>query len=308
MNVPLWVWIVFNFFILMMIIIDLFFLHPKEKIVGVKQALLTSGVWIALALAFNYGIYFFQGKEAALKFLTGYLIEEALSVDNLFVFIIIFKYFKTPPKYQHKVLFWGILGAIIMRAIFIVFGLALVNTFHWILYLFGAFLIFAGVKMALSKDGELHPENNFALKLAKKFLPITHDYHRSNFFIKQDGRLWGTPLFVVLLSIETTDLIFALDSIPAVMAITRDPFLIYTSNIFAIIGLRSLYFALSGVMSLFHYLHYGLAAILIFVGIKMLLANFLDISILLSLGFIVAALAASIAASILFPIKKSKSS
>lgn len=304
MTVPLWIWITFNLFILIMIIIDLFILHDRQKVIGVKQALMMSAMWMALALVFNYGIYYFSGKEAALNFLTGYLIEESLSVDNLFVFIVIFKYFKTPKEYQHKVLFWGILGAIIMRAIFIVFGVALVSRFHWILYLFGAFLIFTGFKMAWPKAEEIRMENNLILKLVQAILPIANDYHGSRFFIKQNGRLWGTPLFIVLLIIESTDLIFALDSIPAVMAITRDPFIIYTSNIFAILGLRSLYFALAGTMSLFHYLHYGLAAILTFVGFKMLLEPFLDISILFSLGFILFALATSIGASLLFPKKK----
>lgn len=294
MNVPLSIWIGFNLFVLLMIAADLLIFHRRSKVISVKSALIASGIWIGIALIFNYGIYFFAGKEAALNFLTGYLIEKSLSVDNLFVFILIFKYFKTPREYQHKVLYWGILGAIIMRAIFIILGVALVNTFHWILYLFGAFLIYTGIKMAISKNEDIHPEDNPILKLIKRWLPVSHEYHGNRFFTQFGGRILATPLFIVLLTIETTDLIFALDSIPAIMAITQDPFIIYTSNIFAILGLRSLYFALAGMMSLFHYLHYGLAAILIFIGCKMLVEPFFEIPITAALGFIVISLAVSI--------------
>lgn len=305
MSVPVWVWVAFNLIVLLMIIADLFILHRKDKVISVKRALYTSAVWMGLALIFNYCIYVYAGKEAALNFLTGFLIEQSLSVDNLFVFLLVFKYFQVPKEFQHKVLFWGILGAIVMRAIFIIFGLALVSAFHWVLYIFGAFLIYTGFKMAFSRDEELHPEKNPILIFLKKWIPVLHNYHDHQFFIKHEGRLWATPLFIVLLTIESTDLIFALDSIPAVMAITLDPFIIYTSNIFAILGLRSLYFALAGMITLFHFLHYGLAAILSFVGLKMLAEPFLDIPIGIALGFTVIVLTVSIGASLIYPLKES---
>jgi tellurite resistance protein TerC len=301
MQEPLWVWITFNLVMLSLILADLFLLHRGVKVITIKKALLTSAFWISLALLFNYGIYIYKGQEAALNFLAGYLIEEALSVDNLFVFITIFAYFRTPPEYHHKVLFWGILGAIIMRAFFIFFGIALVNHFHWMLYIFGVFLIYAGIKMARSKNEEIHPDNNPILKLAKRFLSVTPNYEGNNFFVHRLGKWWATPLFIVLLAVESTDLIFAIDSIPAVMAITRDPFIIYTSNIFAILGLRSLYFALAGLMSLFHYLNYGLAAILTFVGLKMLTSPFFHIPIGISLAFIAVSLGSAICFSLLNP-------
>lgn len=304
MNEPLWIWITFNISIIFLLFIDLFVLHRKQKEVSLKAALLTSLMWIALALLFNFGLYVFRGKEAALNFFTGYLIEKSLSVDNLFIFILIFNYFHTPKEYQHKVLFWGILGAIIMRTIFIVFGVSLVNTFHWVLYLFGAFLIYTGIKMALPQSEEIRPEKNPLLHLVKKWIPVTHDYHEDHFFIKKDGQWLATPLFFALLSIESIDVIFALDSIPAIMAITLNPFIIYTSNIFAILGLRSLYFALAGLMPLFHYLHYGLAAILTFIGIKMLIESYIEIPISISLAFIALALSIAIGASVIFPNKK----
>lgn len=304
MNEPLWIWIAFNIFILFLLAIDLFILDRKDKEISLKEALIASMIWVAIALLFNYGIYVFRGKEDALNFLTGYLIEKALSVDNLFVFILVFKYFQTPKQYQHKVLFWGILGAIIMRAVFIVFGVSLVSAFHWILYLFGVFLVLAGIKMTLPASEEVHPENNPLINLIKKWMPVTHEYHDHHFFIKKEGRWWVTPLFFTLITIESTDVIFAMDSIPAIMAITLNPFIIYTSNIFAILGLRSLYFALAGLMPLFHYLHYGLAAILIFVGIKMLIEPFIDIPILFSLGFIVSVISFSVISSIMFQNKR----
>lgn len=304
LNVPIEVWIAFNLFIVIMIILDLFVLHRTAKAIGIKSALVTSAIWIGIALLFNLGIYHFAGKEAALNFLAGYLIEKALSIDNLFVFVMLFKYFSTPTEYQYKVLFWGILGAIIMRAAMIFGGIALVNTFDWILYIFGFFLIYTGIRMAIHKSEEIHPEKNLILLLLKKWMPIAHNYFKDNFFVKLDQKWHATPLFVVLMMVETTDLIFALDSIPAVMAITLDPFIIYTSNIFAILGLRSLYFALSNLISMFHLLNYGLAAILTFVGIKMLLGNYYHIPIGYALGFIAVAIAGSIIASILIPDKK----
>ncbi len=301
MHASFGVWIGFNLFVFVMIAIDLLVLGRHGKIISIKQALATSAIYISIALLFNYGLFLTHGKEVALNFLAGYLIEKSLSVDNLFVFLVIFKYFHTPREYQHKVLFWGIVGALVMRAAFIFFGIALVNTFHWVFYLFGAFLIFTAIKMALPQNEAIHPENNPVLKLLRKFLPLTADYEDGSFFVRRLGKWWATPLLAVLLTVETTDVMFALDSIPAVMAITLDPFIIYTSNIFAILGLRSLFFALSGMMHLFHFLHYALAAILAFVGLKMVLAGYIDVPIGLALGFIALALAMAVAASLLFP-------
>jgi tellurite resistance protein TerC len=297
-DMPLWGWIAFNVFIVIMIAGDLFFMHRQKKTMSIQHALLISGMWISIALLFCLGILYFYGQQPALDFLAGYLIEESLSVDNLFVFILIFDYFRVPREHHHKVLFWGILGAIIMRAIFIFFGIALVTRFHWILYFFGAFLIYAAIKMALPRNEEMHPENNVAIKILKKFIPVTDHFVEDKFFTKIHNRWWATPLFVVVVALEMTDLIFAIDSIPAVMAITLDPFIVYTSNVFAILGLRSLYFALANLMPLFHFLKYGLAAILAFVGLKMLLEPFIHVPIGISLGFIVAALGISVCASL----------
>lgn len=301
MHVPLWVWLAFNLIVFAIVTADLYILHRHDHVVSVKRALVESCAWIGLALAFNFGIYIYLGEEQALNFLTGYLIEESLSIDNLFVFIAVFKYFHTPREYQHKVLFWGILGAVIMRAIFIIFGIQLVNAYHWILYLFGAFLIYTGIRMALHNSKETHPEMNRLLTTLTTWMRVTGEYHGSRFWVKIRGKLWATPLFIALLAIELTDLIFAIDSIPAVIAITRDPFIVYTSNIFAVLGLRALYFALAGMMPLFHYLNYGLAAILCFVGFKMLIEPFYTIPIAGSLGFIVLALVSAISASLIFP-------
>ncbi len=294
-------WIGFNLFVLLMLALDLGVFHRKAHVVKTKEALLWSVVWIALALLFNLGIYLWQGPKVALEFLTGYLIEKSLSVDNLFVFIMIFAYFGVPALYQHKVLFWGILGALVMRAIFIASGVALIERFHWIIYLFGAFLILTGVKMAWQKDKEIHPEKNPVLRLFRRLMPVSDRYHGGAFFVKQAGRRFATPLFVVLLLVETTDLIFAVDSIPAILAITLDPFIVYTSNVFAILGLRSLYFALASIMPLFHYLNYGLAAILAFVGAKMMLVDFYKIPIGISLSVVAAILLMAIIASRIWP-------
>lgn len=302
-DVPLWGWIAFNVFIVTMIILDLFVLHKRQKVVGIKQALIASAAWISMALIFNLGIYYFYGQEKALDFLASYLIEESLSIDNLFVFILIFNYFQTPKEYQHKVLFWGILGAIVMRAIFIFVGITLVNKFHWILYIFGIFLIYTAIKMIMPQEKQI-TSDNLIIKWLKKWIPVSQQYDKDKFFTQINNIWHATPLFIVLITVEMTDLIFAIDSIPAVMAITLDPFIVYTSNIFAILGLRSLYFALANVMSLFHYLRYGLAAILGFVGIKMLLGSLIEIPILISLGFIVCAVIFSVIASLEFNSKK----
>ena len=301
MSNELWMWIGFNVFVLAMLALDLGVFHRKAHEVKVKEALIWSGVWIFLALAFNVGIYFWRGSETALQFFTGYLIEKSLSVDNIFVFILIFSYFKVPALYQHRVLFWGILGALVMRAILIAVGATLIRELHWIIYVFGAFLILTGIKMALQKETGLNPERNPLVRLFKRFMPVTNEYHQEKFFVKLDGRRFATPLFIVLLLVETTDLIFAVDSIPAIFAITQDTFIVYTSNVFAILGLRSLYFALAGIMGYFHYLKLGLALVLIFVGTKMTFIDIYKIPIGVSLSVVAGILLLSVVASLLWP-------
>ncbi len=302
--VPLVVWLGFHGFVLVLLAIDLLVFHWKAHEVKMREALTWSGVWVGLALAFTVGVYGFLGRQAALEFLTGYLIEKSLSVDNLFVFLLIFSYFRVPAQYQHQVLFWGILGALVMRFLFIFAGVALIQRFHWVLYVFGAFLILTGGRLAFEKDKEIQPEKNPILRLVRRLMPVTEGYEQDRFFVRRSRRLWATPLFVVLLVVETTDLIFALDSIPAILAITLDPFIVYTSNVFAIMGLRALFFALSGLMRMFHYLHYGLAAVLVFVGAKMLLSDVIHIPIGLSLGVVAGLLSSSIFASILSPARE----
>ncbi|MBI4243855.1 MAG: TerC family protein [Planctomycetes bacterium] len=294
MDNRIWWWVFFNIFVLAMLALDLGVFHRKSHEVKIKEALVWSAAWITLALLFNLVIYFWQGRATALEFLTGYLLEKSLSVDNIFVFLLIFSYFRVPTHYQHKVLFWGILGALVMRAIFIALGITLIQKFHWVIYIFGGFLIFTGIKMALEKDKEIHPEKNPVLKLFRKLMPVTQQYEEDKFFIRKDHQLFATPLFIVLLVIETADVIFAVDSIPAVLAVTLDPFIVYTSNVFAILGLRALFFAMAGIMKSFHYLHYGLSAILVFVGSKMVLADIYKIPILISLSVIIILLGLSI--------------
>lgn len=301
MTSELWLWAGFGIFVVVMLVLDLGVFHRTAHEVNIKEALVWCAVWIGLALTFNVGIYFWKGPVKALEFLTGYLIEEALSVDNLFVFLMIFSYFRVDRRYQHRVLFWGILGAIIMRAIFIGMGVALIQRFHWIIYLFGAFLIVTGVKMAAQKDKELRPQNNPVLKLFRRWMPVTENYVEGKFFVRRNGQALATPMFVVLLLVESTDLVFAVDSIPAVLAISQDPLIVYTSNIFAIMGLRSIFFALSGIIQLFHYLQYGLSIILVFVGLKMVLSNLYKIPVGVALGVVGGILAASVLASILWP-------
>jgi len=300
------IWIGFGLFVLAMLALDLGVFHRKSHTVGMKEALTWSGVWIALALLFNAGIWHWRGGDKALEFLTGYVVELSLSVDNLFVFLLIFAYFKVPAQYQHKVLFWGILGALVMRAVFIGAGIALIQKFHWIIYLFGAVLVISGLKMAFEKDKEVHPEKNPVLRLFRRFMPVTAEYHEGRFFIMKDKVRMATPLFIVLLMLETTDLVFAVDSVPAVLAITTDPFIVYTSNVFAILGLRSMFFALAGVMNLFRYLHYGLAAVLVFVGGKMFLACIWKVPTLASLLVIVSLLTVAVVVSILHPAPNDK--
>ncbi len=303
MTIDITVWIGYILFVIMLLAVDLGVFHRKSHEVKIKEALIWSSVWIGLALLFNYGIYRFMGEEKALEFLTGYLIEKSLSVDNLFVFIMLFSFFNVEAKYQHKVLFWGIIGALIMRAIFIFAGVAIINKFHWIIYVFGAFLVFTGIKMLFHKDEEILPDKNPLVRLFKKFFPVTDRMYGGNFFVRINARTFATPLFIVLLVVEFTDLIFAVDSIPAILAISTDSFIIFTSNVFAILGLRALYFALAGITQYFHLLKYGLAAILAFVGTKMIIVDLYKIPIVISLLTIMGILAVSVILSLLFPKK-----
>ena len=298
----IYLWIGFNLFILAMLAVDLGIFHRKSHTVGFVEAVSWSAVWVTLALIFNAGIWYYSGQERALAFFTGYLIEKSLSVDNVFVFALLFSYFAVPSQYQHKVLFWGILGALIMRAIMIGVGAVLITKFSWIIYIFGAFLILTGIKMIVKRSEEIHPERNPIVRWFKRFMPVTPDYRGDKFFVREKGVLMATPLFVVLLLVEFTDLIFAVDSIPAIFAVTTDAFIVYTSNVFAILGLRSLYFVLAGVMHKFHYLKIGLGVVLAFVGVKMLLGHSpYKIDTLVSLGVVVSVIAISIIASLLRP-------
>lgn len=307
----LWLWVLFNLFVLGMLALDLGVFHRKAHTVSLKEASIWSVVWISLALLFNLGIYLYwdvvnplstyTNSEAALAFLTGYLIEKSLSVDNIFVFVLIFGAFAVPAAYQHRVLFWGILGALVMRAALIGVGSVLLKEFHWIIYLFGAFLIFTGVRMALHRKEE-NPEdmqNNGLIRFFRRIMPVTDKYEGEKFFTRRNGVLMATPLFLVLLLVESTDLIFAVDSIPAIFAVTQDPFLVYTSNVFAILGLRSLYFLLAGVVDKFYYLKLGLAVILVFVGTKMVLVDLYKIPVAWSLGVIASILTISVVASLI---------
>jgi tellurite resistance protein TerC len=292
-------WIGFHILIFSILALDLGVFHKKTHRVPVKEAVIWSGVWISIALLFNLFVYFELGKVKALEFLTGYVIEYSLSVDNIFVFILIFTYFGVKEQYQHKILFYGILGALIMRGIFIFAGVALINRFHWIVLIFGGFLVFTGIKMLFAKDTAVDPEKNPLVRFFKKFLPVTHSLHGDKLFVFENHRMHATPLFLVLLVIESSDLIFAVDSIPAILAISQDRFIVYTSNVFAILGLRSLYFAVAGIMDYFRFLKIGLAFVLTFVGLKMLAAYFnFEIPILISLGVIVSILLISILASV----------
>ena len=282
-----------------MLALDLGVFHRKAHTVSITEASIWSIVWITLALTFNAGLYFFSGPEPALQFFTGYLIEKSLSVDNIFVFVLLFTYFAVPAAYQHRVLFWGILGALLMRGIMIVLGAVLLDKFHWIIYLFGAFLIVTGVRMAFHQEAEVHPERNPLLKLVRLIFPVTHDYEHDRFVVRRAGQVLVTPLLLVLLVVETTDVIFALDSIPAIFAVTQNPFLVYTSNVFAILGLRSLYFVFANAMGRFSYLKLGLAVVLSFVGVKMVLADIFHIPTALSLGVIAVVLTVAIVTSIM---------
>ena len=304
METPIIFWIIFNVFVLVMLALDLGVFHRKTHEVSLKEALTWTFIWVSLALIFNTIIYYWRGQQQALEFFTGYLVEKALSVDNIFVFIMIFTYFQIPAKYHHKVLFWGIIGALIMRVIFIFAGVALMEKFHFTIYIFGALLIYTGYRMFYHNNAKIDPDKNPVIRFFKKFMSVTPDLHEDKFFTKLNGRRYATPLFLVLILIETTDLIFAVDSIPAILAITQDQFIVYTSNVFAILGLRSLYFALAGVVHRFWLLSYGLAIVLIFVGIKMILVDVYKIPIEWSLLFIATIITGSIFLSLKYKNKK----
>ncbi len=301
-------WTVFTVLVFGALVLDLGVLNRKSHTMKVKEALFWCTLWFCLALLFCGGLYYQKGQESAVSFLAGYLIELSLSVDNLFVFIMLFEFFKVQPKYQHRILFWGILGAVVFRAIFIVMGLQLIHHFEWILYLLGVFLVFIGAKMTLKKkdgDGD-SVDKSPIIRLLKKILPLTDNYDDQKFFTREKGKLVGTPLFLVLMAVEVTDVVFAMDSIPAVIAVTRDPFIVFTSNIFAILGLRSMYFLLAGVMGIFHYLHYGVGLILVYVGIKMLMSEFYKIPVYVTLTVMINVLFVSIILSLLMPPKDKK--
>jgi tellurite resistance protein TerC len=301
-------WVLFNLFVLVMLALDLGVFHRRTHAIRFKEAIAWSAFWVSLAGAFAILLLSWQGPQKALEFTTGYLIEESLSVDNLFVFLMLFRYFRVDPTYQHKVLFWGIIGALIARGFFIASGVALITRFHWIIYVFGAFLIYTGFKMLKPMDTDIHPERSPVLRIARKYLRFSTEYDNGKFFTMRNGKRLATPLFMVLLAVETTDILFAVDSIPAILAITSDPFIVYTSNVFAILGLRSLYFALAGMMEVFRFLHYGLAAILMFIGAKMVASNYIEIPIVIALGTVAGVLALSVMASLLFPAPRKRAS
>ena len=308
MDTSIWLWVGFNLFVLAMLALDLGVFHRKSHAVSGKEALTWSLVWISLSLVFNAIIYFFWDRmmpqstytntEAALAFFTGYLIEKSLSVDNIFVFILIFSFFGVPAAYQHRVLFWGILGALLMRGALIAVGAALLEQFHWIIYLFGAFLIFTGIRMARHQEEEIHPDQNPVVKFFRKLMPVTENFEKDKFFIRRAGKILATPLFLILLIVESTDLVFAVDLIPAIFAVTREPFIVYTSNVFAILGLRALYFLLANVMDKFQYLKLGLSAVLTFIGIKMVIVDLYHIPVGLSLAIVASILTIAVLASL----------
>jgi len=301
----LWLWVAFNVFVLTMLAIDLLVFHKDAHEVRVREAATWSAIWIALAMLFGAGVYTFMGREAGLEYFAGYLIEKALSVDNIFVFVLIFSFFRVPPRYQHRVLFWGILGALLMRGAMIAAGAYLIQQFHWVMYVFGAFLVFTGIRMATHSEHDLDLESNLAIRLIRRVVPVAGVYEGQQFFVRErlphGVRLAATPLFVVLVLVETTDLIFAVDSIPAIFAVTQDPFIVYSSNVFAILGLRALYFLLTDVIHRFHYLKVGLSVVLVFVGLKMLATDLYRVPIGISLGFIVLVLGVSTAVSWFWP-------
>ncbi len=295
-------WILFNLFVFAMLALDLGVFNRRAHSVTFREALSWSGMWVALATIFAVIVYFWHGRAASLEFATGYLIELSLSIDNLFVFLVIFRYFRVPGELQHRVLFWGILGALITRGIFILAGVSLIQRFHWLIYCFGALLVYSGIKLLRQGDEEVNPETNPLLKLFRKWMPVTEDYVGEKFWVRQPG-LYATPLVVVLLVVETTDIVFAVDSIPAVLAITLNAFIVYTSNVFAILGLRSMYFAVSGMMEWFEYLHYGLSVVLILIGAKMLVSHYIEVPTVVALATVAGVIAVSVVASVVWPRK-----
>jgi TerC family integral membrane protein len=298
MDVPIWAWVAVAAVIAAMLLLDLFVFHRDAHEVSMREAAVSSGVWVALGVAFGGVVWAWAGGDRAGEYFAGYLIEKSLSVDNIFVFALLFSFFAVPAAYQHRLLFWGVLGALVFRAIFIAAGAALLENFHWVIYVFGAFLVWTGVKMARHGDQEVHPERNPMLRLLRRVMPVTDSYEGTRFFVRRAGRTMATPLFAVLVAIETTDVLFAVDSIPAIFAVTDEPFLVFTSNAFAILGLRALYFLLAGMIDRFVYLKYGLAAILVFVGAKMLVVDLWHVPITLSLAVIAAVLALSVVLSL----------
>jgi tellurite resistance protein TerC len=293
-------WILFNLFVLAMLALDLGLFHRAGHSVKFREALIWSLAWVCLAAVFAGLLYFWKGQEHALEFTAGYIVELSLSVDNLFIFLLIFRYFRVPLDLQHKVLFWGILGALVMRGIFILIGIGLIRQFHWFIYVFGAFLVYGGIKLFGKETAGIEPEKNPVLRIFRRWMPVTEDYEGNYFFVKRTG-LYATPLLAVLVVVETTDLLFATDSIPAVLAITTKPFIVYTSNVFAILGLRSMYFVLAGMMEVFHYLHYGLSVVLIFIGIKMLISDYYKIPTMAALAVVAGVLLMAVVASLLKP-------
>ena len=293
-------WVLFNLFVLAMLAVDLWVFHRPGRTVKFREAVYWSLAWILLAIAFAGLVYFWHGRETAVEFTTGYIIELSLSVDNLFIFLLIFRYFQVPSDYQHKVLFWGIVGALVMRGVFIVVGIGLIRQFHWIIFLFGAFLVYSGIRLLGQRETGVDPEKNPLVRLFRRLIPVTQDYEGDKFLVRRP-RLYATPLLVVLVVVEVTDLLFATDSIPAVLAITLKPFVVYTSNVFAILGLRSLYFVLAGMMDVFHYLHYGLAVVLVFIGGKMLVSDYFEIPTVWALGAVGGVLLISMVASVIKP-------
>jgi tellurite resistance protein TerC len=303
----LYFWILFNLFALGMLVLDLLVFHRRGRVVRSAEALGWSAVWIALAAVFAALVFFWQGRQVALEFVTGYVLELSLSVDNLFIFLVIFRYFSVPEQHQHRVLFWGILGALVMRGFFIVAGVGLIHRFHWILYVFGALLIYSGIRLGFTGEHQVNPATNPAVKTLRRFMPVTDDYQGGRFFVrgwKGKPGLYATPLLVVLAVIETTDVLFAVDSIPAVLAVTLNAFVVYTSNVFAILGLRSMYFAVSGLMKVFRFLHTGLALVLILVGLKMITADRFPVATHVTLAVVAVVLAVSVAASVMYPGKQ----
>jgi tellurite resistance protein TerC len=292
-------WILFNLFVLLMLALDLGVFHRRARLPRFREALAFTAMWAFLAALFAVGVYLLHGRAGALEFTTGYVVELALSVDNLFVFLIIFRYFRVPSAYQHKVLYWGILGALLTRACFILAGVALIRHFHWIIYLLGAFLVYTGIRMGFEKTEGTHPEGNPVLRWVRRLLPVTPEFVESRFLVRR-GRLYATPLLLVLVVVETTDILFAADSIPAILAITKDAFIVYTSNVFAILGLRSIYFVLAEMLEVFHYLNYGLSVILSFIGVKMLISQYYAIPTGVALGVVAAVLALAVLASLAF--------